>query len=97
MQKTNRAIVRIVMTCAVLAFGGSLLPAAAAEPDTTPKATFARGAKLWAANCGRCHNLRDPKDMRDDQWVSSVFHMRLRAGLTGQDTPDILKFLQESN
>lgn len=97
MQTTKRATVWIAMTCAVLALGGTLLPAGAAEQTTAPKADFVRGAKLWAANCGRCHNVRDPKDMRDDHWFTSVYHMRVRAGLTGQDTRDILKFLQESN
>ena len=58
---------------------------------------FARGAKAWADNCTRCHNTRDPKELRDDQWRSTVYHMRVRGNLTGQDTRDILKFLQESN
>lgn len=97
MQTTKRASLRIAMTCAVLALGGATLSAGAAEQKATPQADFVRGAKLWAANCGRCHNVRDPKDMRDDYWTTSVYHMRVRAGLTGQDTRDILKFLQESN
>ena len=58
---------------------------------------FGRGAKAWVDNCGRCHNVRDPKELRDDQWISTAFHMRLRAGLTGQQTRDILTFLQGSN
>ena len=29
---------------------------------------FARGARTWADNCARCHNMRDPKELRDDQW-----------------------------
>jgi mono/diheme cytochrome c family protein len=58
---------------------------------------FAEGAQTWADNCSRCHNMRDPKDLRDDQWITTVFHMRIRAGLTGQQTRDILTFLQQSN
>lgn len=58
---------------------------------------FAKGAQTWADNCNRCHNMRDPKDLRDDQWITTVFHMRMRAGLTGQQTRDILTFLQQSN
>ena len=58
---------------------------------------FARGARLWADNCGRCHNMRDPKELRDDQWRAVVSHMRVRGGLTGQETRDILAFLQGSN
>jgi len=55
------------------------------------------GAKLWATTCSRCHNARDPADLRDDQWISTAFHMRVRAGLTGQQTRDVLTFMQNSN
>ena len=58
---------------------------------------FAEGSKTWSENCARCHNIRSPSDLRDDQWVTSVFHMRIRAGLTGQETRDVLTFLQATN
>ena len=41
--------------------------------------------------------MRSPTDLRDDQWITTVFHMRVRAGLTGQEARDILTFLQGSN
>ena len=41
--------------------------------------------------------MRDPQDLRDDLWITTAFHMRVRAGLTGQRTRDILEFLQASN
>lgn len=58
---------------------------------------FARGAKTWSENCGQCHNIRDPKELRDDQWRAAVAHMRVRANLTGPEARDVLAFLQESN
>ena len=70
-------------------------PAMAA--DRQEAGDFANGSRLWAENCNRCHNIRGPKELRDDQWISTVFHMRLRAGLTGQEARDILTFLQASN
>ncbi len=60
-------------------------------------ARFSRGAKAWANNCATCHNMRSPKELRDDQWRSVVAHMRVRADLTGQEARDILDFLQGSN
>lgn len=69
--------------------------AGAQETDRT--GNIGRGAGLWAQNCMRCHNMRDPKEFRDDLWKPIVTHMRIRAGLTGQDTRDILAFLQASN
>lgn len=60
-------------------------------------AQFARGAQSWSNNCARCHNMRDPNEFPDDQWKAVVSHMRVRAGLTGQESRDILSFLQSSN
>jgi len=65
--------------------------------DYPEAGNFANGSKVWAENCARCHNMRNPTDLRDDQWVTSVFHMRVRAGLTGQEARDTLTFLQRSN
>ncbi len=82
----------------ILAFAAAAgaAEADAANPAQDPMA-FARGAKAWADNCVRCHNNRDPRELSDDQWRAVMAHMRLRAGLTGQATRDILEFLQESN
>ena len=65
--------------------------------DYPEKGDASAGAKAWAENCTRCHNMRSPSDLRDDQWVTTAFHMRVRGGMTGQETRDILTFLQSSN
>lgn len=101
----NKLVGKIaLMTTFVTSLAGGIAvlePAAhAAEPQMVSQAdpmTFARGAKAWSDNCARCHNMRDPKELRDDQWRAAVAHMRVRAGLTGKEAKDILKFLQESN
>ncbi len=56
-----------------------------------------RGVKLWAKYCDGCHNARDPKEFRDDQWRATIGHMKVRIGLPGQDARDILAFLQRAN
>ena len=75
----------------------ALIPHSVYALDYPEPGDFAQGSKTWSENCARCHNMRNPSDLRDDQWVTSVFHMRVRAGLTGQETRDILTFLQNSN
>ncbi len=65
--------------------------------DFPEAGNFSNGSKVWAQNCNRCHNMRGPKELRDDQWISTAYHMRLRAGLTGQETRDVITFLQASN
>lgn len=73
---------------------GQQTQADAAKPDPL---AFARGARLWAQQCARCHEMRDPKELRDDQWKPVVTHMQIRAGLSGAQARDILLFLQGSN
>lgn len=56
---------------------------------------FSRGSKVWSENCARCHNMRNPSDLNDG--LTSLFHMRIRAELTGQETRDIVTFLKGVN
>lgn len=79
---------------AALFIGGA---GSAAAQDADDPMAFVRGAQSWADNCARCHNMRDPAEYRDDVWEPTVLHMRIRAGLTGQETRDILTFLQKAN
>lgn len=91
---TNRSttLFRALMTVLALL---SITSSWAADPKR--EADAAKGAKIWAETCNRCHNMRSPTDLTDEQWVASVFHMRIRAGLTGQQARDVLEFLQASN
>ncbi|GIT97541.1 cytochrome c [Sulfurovum sp. TSL1] len=54
------------------------------------------GAQLWADTCMRCHNLRTPSSLSKSKWPISMKHMRVRAGLTGQEARDILAFILAS-
>lgn len=96
----NSARLETAILCGTMAVVlGAALPARAADPAAAQgdPASFARGAKEWANNCARCHNARDPKDFRNDQWKVIMGHMRIQSGLTGQETRDVLTFLQGSN
>lgn len=52
------------------------------------------GARLWAANCRRCHNLRTPTSYTSEQWDVAINHMRLKAGITADDARQIADFLK---
>jgi len=96
MKNFNKTLLKpAVLTACLLTSGGWLASAQAA--DYPEPGNFTNGSKVWADNCGRCHNIRGPKELRDDQWISTSFHMRMRAGLTGQETRDLITFLQGSN
>ncbi len=100
MKRTNSSARRCAVVGLALALTGAAAaadPAGTAAPAGNDPSQFARGAQTWAATCARCHNMRDPKELRDDQWRAVVAHMRVRANLTGQEARDVLAFLQESN
>jgi len=52
---------------------------------------------LWGETCARCHNAPDPTAFSDTQWDAIGSHMRVRAGLTAEETAKIVTFLQQSN
>lgn len=77
-----------VLLSLVLLAGPSVL---AEEADMT------RGARLYSDNCARCHNLRPPSEHDDRDWPTVVTHMRIVAGLPGDQARAILAFLQANN
>lgn len=93
----NMIKVKNTILASVVVAGLGFLSVSHADEDDAKKGDFARGATIWVNNCVRCHNVRDPKELRDDQWITTTFHMRIRAGLTGQQSRDVIKFLQTSN
>ena len=95
MKRIYKVLVKAAVVISMVITGAASYNVYAQSTDTEGDIT--RGAKAWADNCTRCHYTRDPKELRDDQWRTTVYHMRVRALLTGQETRDILKFLQESN
>jgi cytochrome c553 len=58
---------------------------------------IADGARLWAANCTRCHNARSPAERTDVSWKTVVNHMRVRANLTKDEARKITVYLQLVN
>lgn len=92
MNKNLRFVVVALAVMTSCLFWGN----APARADSADEGVGA-GAQLWANACARCHNMRDPGEFRDQNWRPIVSHMRIRAGLTGEDSRQILAFLQRSN
>ncbi len=85
------------LAAALLLTAAPALAGPDAKAKTPDPMQVVRGAKAWKNNCGRCHNLRSPKELTDEEWDVSVAHMRVRANLTGFDERDIKAFLKASN
>ncbi len=98
--KTGIALPMLAMVAATFiafgAYGCRTASKTGAEPaieSTSAQTAEASGVELWAANCGRCHNLRDPASYNSAQWDVAVHHMRFRAQLTGQQEKAIKDYL----
>jgi len=81
----------------VLATSLSLVPLLARSAVAQEEDAVARGAEVYGAMCGRCHNPRSPLERSDRDWVTIVNHMRVRANLTGEQVRNVLAFLQATN
>jgi cytochrome c553 len=95
-------VVPVAVIATILGLGALVAqgPVTAAETSVAAQSDpmqFVKGAKMWADTCARCHNMRDPKSLRDDQWRAAMAHMRVRAGLTATEAENVLVFLQQSN
>ena len=63
--------------------------------DSEKGGNAANGAKGWVDNCSRCHNYRPGDEFSPKNWQTIMQHMRIQAGLTGQEARDIYAFLAE--
>lgn len=84
----------IIVSC------GSTKPSTSGDLDLVELGSFSidkTGATLWGENCNRCHLAPDPVAFSDAQWEAIGTHMRIRAGLTAEDSRKIIEFLQQSN
>jgi hypothetical protein len=69
----------------------------AAESEPTETQLFLRGAKLWGAYCGLCHNARAGSEFNRLEWDTLLLHMRVRANLPAADAEALRVFLRSSH
>jgi hypothetical protein len=104
--KTSIAIAFIIGSEALVAGCSGPSATTSSTSATTPAsaggavadATPARGrAEIWADNCIRCHNSRQPDSYSDAEWDLVMQQMRVRGYLTGQEQRAVAEFLKAAN
>lgn len=90
-------IVKYIVVATLFASTSASVSITNAQEVKSDPMQMARGAKAWAETCNRCHNMRAPKELSDEEWDVSATHMRVRANLPGDVVRDIIAFLQASN
>ncbi len=93
MQRNNQVKLLSMLT-GILLFSGFIQSYAIADA-TNNTGNAGNGAKVWADNCARCHNYRTPTEFSAQQSQVVMQHMRIQAGLTGQEARDAYAFLAE--
>lgn len=81
----------------VLTSTALLAPTATAAAQTVRAEAVAEGARVWSAQCTRCHTPRPSAERTDRQWQTIIAHMRARANLTRSDASAVAAFLQATN
>lgn len=82
------------LTHGLLALVAVFLTAGAASAQS---AMIGEGARVYAQNCSRCHNLRSPTERNNRDWSTIVLHMRARGNLTKSEANAVRAFLQATN
>jgi len=101
--KTKTSTMLTKLSASTFVLSGAMLLAMSCMSTTSSNADAAApvaqksGSTLWAQNCRRCHNFRSPSDYSDSEWEAAMFHMRIRANLTGDEYELIREFLKSSN
>ncbi len=105
LRKSTQILLVTGLGCAVLVGCNTERQVADREPEPVAMSqigdeaslAITGGAQLWAENCIRCHNVRNPASLSDRQWEIVLHHMRVRANLTTQEHELILEFLKAAN
>ena len=83
-----------MLTVGFLAIAAVLLTA---DVSSAQSAMIGEGARVYAQNCSRCHNLRSPTERNNRDWSTIVLHMRARGNLTKSEANAVRAFLQATN
>lgn len=96
---SSRALITAALVLAAMLLIATGCTTTPPQPATVaaPQADITGGTKLWAQNCGHCHNIRSPSSYSDSQWDVVAFHMRIRANLTAEEHRKILAFLKSAH
>lgn len=58
---------------------------------------LARGKTIFENSCGRCHDLPNPKDHNDKDWIGIVNVMARKAKLTAAEGEMVYMFVSSRN
>lgn len=84
------------MTLRTLGFASAMLWAAAATADGG-SAGRVDGATVYADHCNRCHEYRSPTEFTGPQWSIVTIHMRVMAGLPGEEARAVFEYLKSQH
>ncbi len=94
-------LLRIAFPCTAGAAPGdtnaAVISATAPAPASPVLEHKLSGAELYSIHCNRCHPERYPTERTAAQWKTIMLHMQVRAGIPGEQSRRILKYLQENS
>lgn len=93
MRRSSFLVLTATVGAAVAVAAGCAARATTVAAGAPPTSVELGRAELWAAYCGRCHNMRSRTEFSPTQWAVIINHMRTVADLPGEDYRRLLEFL----
>ncbi len=95
MKKKNIAISTFVVSVALI-IGCSHKTISTTSPSATPlpaSVSIAQGEKIYKSSCGKCHELKDPADYAQKDWVSIMRSMSKKAQLNEAENNNVTAYV----
>lgn len=86
-----------LLACVTLMFAFGMPTQAVAQEPPPDQQLVATGAQVWAQNCTRCHQPRNPSERTDRDWSTIIQHMRVRANLTKAEAAAVAAYFRAVN
>jgi cytochrome c5 len=64
-----------------------------AVADTKEPGQVVEGGEIYRAKCGKCHDLKDPKEYNATKWVKVVEWMAPRAKLDAREKDNVIAYV----
>ena len=91
MQRKNR--MKLLSTFIGVILFTSAIQTYALGNSLSGPADISQGSQQWGHQCSRCHNFRSATEFDAKKWQTILLHMRIQAGISGQESRNIYAFL----
>lgn len=96
------ALLLLLSIFAIVSCTPTMKPVENAKPMETPKpivenSKLAEGKNIFTTSCAKCHDLPNPKDYNDTEWVNWVQKMAVKAKIDAKQEKLVYEYITSEN